>query len=264
VSTAYQPSTGLLALDAASLAAILDHARGRRIETATRRSLADAGMLVADQLDPPLVPIVAALVAGGPRIRLLSRARGRLTVTDAAFAPVGPDTPAGPAGGESGAGGATVVVRPPDSPVLHLRHARAGAVSRVLAATVGVGPHVLREPPFRTPLDLRDWAVVRSGFDSATPSGWVGRRHRAEFHEMRWAPTPGTRAATALVVAQLDGGLAEIRPRDTGDGVLTVTAADTTSAWRRLCALTTGSLQPGDLGRRPPRRSRDIDRGQRR
>jgi hypothetical protein len=57
---------------------------------------------------------------------------------------------------------------------------------------------------------------------------------------MRWAPTPGTRAATALVVARLDGGLAEIRPRDTGDGVFTVTAADTTSVWRRLCALTTG------------------------
>lgn len=256
MSTVYHPSTGLLALNATSLAAILDHARGRRIEHAARRSLVDAGLLVADELDPPLLPIVAPLLAGGPRIRLLSRARGRLTVTDAAFLPVRHDTPddpaddasrAGgpPAGGGSPVGGATVVVRPPGSAVLHVRHARAGAAARVLAATVGLGPHVLGEPPFRMPLDLRDWATVRSGFDSAAPSGWVGRRHRAELHEVRWAPTPGTRAATALVVARLDGGLAEIRPRNAGDGVLTVIAADTTSVWRRLCALTTGTVRPG-------------------
>ena len=228
----YQPSTGLVALDAPTLAAILDHARGRRLEPAARRSLVDAGMVADDGLDPPLRRIVAPLLASGPRLRLLSRARGRLTVTDAAYAP------------DDHAGGATVVVRPPESDVLHLRHARAGTVTRVVAAGVGLGPHVLADPPFRQPLDLRDWGIVRSAFESVTPSGWVGRRRHAELHELRWAPAPGVSAATAVVIAQLDGGLAEIRPRDAGDDVFTVTAADTTAVWRRLCALTTGGGAP--------------------
>jgi hypothetical protein len=240
VSTAYHPSTGLLALDAPTLAAVIDHARGHPLDPAAHRGLADAGLLVADRLDPPLHAIVGPVLADGPRIRVLSRARGRLTVVDAAFAPATPDDP-----GTSGRATGTVVVRPPDSGVLHVRHASAGAVTRLLATTVGLGPHVLGEPPYPTPLGLRDWAVVRSGFDTATPSGWVRRRDRAALHEVRWASAPGTRAATAVVIAQLDGGLAEIRPRDTGDGAFTVAAAETTSVWQRLCALTTGAPPAG-------------------
>ena len=64
----------------------------------------------------------------------------------------------------------------------------AEAEAKRTAASLGLGPHVLTEPPFGTPLDLRDWAIVRSGFDSATPSGWVRRRDQAELHEVRWAP----------------------------------------------------------------------------
>ncbi len=233
MSIAYHPPLGLLALDAPTLAAVVDHARGRPVDPAARRSLTDAGILVADQLDPPLHAIVRPLLADGPRVRVLSRARGRLTVTDAAFVPDLHDV-----SNESGHPTATVVVRPPDSAVLHVRHATVGAVTRLLAATVGLGPHVAATPLFPQPLGLRDWAVVRSGFESATPSGWVRRRDRAELHQVRWAPTPGTRAATAVVIAQLDGGLAEIRPAATADGTFTVTSAEATSVWRRLCALT--------------------------
>lgn len=270
MSNVYQPSTGLLALDAPTLAAVIAKARGQSIEPAAERSLADSGMAVAGRLDAPLHATIAPLIADGPRLRLLSRARGRLTVTDAALAPATPGTGpagvnarAGPAGvkspadpsrvngpaGMNGAAGATVVVRPHGSAVLHVRRASPGAVARLLASTVGLGPHVLVEPRFLRPLELRDWGVVRSGFDTPTPSGWVGRRERAELHEVRWAPGPGTSAGTALVVARLDDGLAEIRPRGIGDAAFTVTAADTTSVWRRLCALTTGGGSAG--GRRP-------------
>lgn len=271
MSNVYHPSTGLLALDPPTLAAVISHARGQSIEPAARRSLDDSGMLVADQLDAGLHSTIAPLLARGPRIRMLSRARGQLTVTDAAFSPAAPDgpdrttvDPDHPSGPAHGAGAATLVVRPPDSTVLHVRHTRAGAATRALAASLGLGPHVLVEPLFGKPLDLRDWATVRSGFDSARPSGWVQRRDRAELHEVRWAPTPGTGAATALVVARLDGGLAEIRPRDPAaagnqSGVLTVTSADTTSLWRRLCVLTTGGApwarpdiaDPRQTGRQP-------------
>lgn len=264
MSTAYHPCTGLLALDASTLAAAIGHALGRRLDPAAHRSLADAGMLVTDRLDPPLHAIVGPLLADGPRVRVLSRARGRLTIIDAAFACASqghldkPDSADGADGADRPRRAtATVVVRPPDSAVLHVRHATAGAVTRLLATTVGLGPHVLVEPPFRTPLCLRDWAIVRSGFDSAMPSGWVRRRDRAALHEVRWAPAPGTRAATAVVIAQLDGGLAEIRPADTAHGSFTVTGADTTSVWRRLCALTTNAppggcptTAPGEARRR--------------
>src|SRR5690606_38497845 len=156
--------------------------------------------------DAPLHAAIAPLIADGPRIRLLSRARGRLTVTDAALVPATPGT--GPAGvntragtagvknpadpsrvsgpaGLHGPAGATVVVRPHGSTVLHVRRASPGAVARVLAATIGLGPHVLVEPLHPQPLDLHDWGIVRSGFDTPTPSGWVGRRDRAELHEVR-------------------------------------------------------------------------------
>jgi hypothetical protein len=231
VTAVYQPAAGLLALAPAALAAALDHVRGRHPDDAALQPLVDAGLIVDDQLDPPLAPLVAALSGDGIRLRVLSRARGRLTVTDAA---IGRDP-----GRQSGPGqGAAIVVRPPEADVLHLQHTTAGTLARFLARTIGLGAHVGAEPPDPRPLDLRDWAIVRSGFDTPEPSGWVGRRDRAALHEIRWAPSPAAPARTAMVVAQLDGGLAEIRPSTTHTRAFTVTTADTGSVWRRLCVLT--------------------------
>lgn len=227
----YQPAAGLLSLTPAALAAVVDHDRGRRPDDAVLHPLVEAGLIVDDQLDPPLAPLVAALNGDGPRLRVLSRARGRLTVTDAAIGHnPGRESRRGP--------NAAIVVRPPGADVLHLQHTTTGTLARFLARTIGFGAHVVAEPPHPRPLELQDWAIVRSGFDTPEPSGWVGRRERAELHEVRWAPSPAAPARTALVVAQLDGGLAEIRPSTRHAGAFTVTDADTGSLWRRLCVLT--------------------------
>jgi hypothetical protein len=226
MTDAYLPAAGLLALESGSLAALIGHAHGRAIAPATRRSLVDAGLIVAGGLDPPLVPIVDALLGDGPRLRLVSRERGRLTITDAAI-------------GCSAA--AAVLVRPPGSSALHVHQLSVGAVARHVGRTVGLGAGARDDTPFSRPLELRDWATVRKGFDTAAPSGWVGRRQRATLHEVRWAPTTGARAGTALVIACLDGGLAEIRPSTTTDGAFTVTAANTHDVWSRLCTLTSPS-----------------------
>jgi hypothetical protein len=238
VTAVYQPAAGLLVLAPAALAAAIDHLRGGRPDDAAIRPLVEAGLVVDDQLDPPLVPLVSALTGNGARLRVLSRMRGRLTVTDAA---TGQDP-----GRNSGPGqGAAIVVRPPGADVLHLQHTTTGTLARFLARTIGLGAHVGAEPPDPRLLELRDWSIVRSGFDTPEPSGWVGRRQHAALHEVRWAPSPATPARTALVVAQLDGGLAEIRPSSTLAGAFTVTGADTGSAWRRLCVLTTPSSPDG-------------------
>ncbi len=239
MTAVYQPAAGLLVLAPAALAAAIEHVRGRRPDDAALRPLVEAGMVVDDQLDPPLVPLVSALRGDGARLRVLSRMRGRLTVTDAV---IGQDP-----GPESGHGhGAAILVRPPGSDVLHVQHTTTGTLARFLARTIGLGAHVGAEPPDPRPLELRDWSIVRSGFDTPEPSGWVGRRERAELHEVRWAPSPTAPAGTALVVARLDGGLAEIRPSTAHPGAFTVTAADTGSVWRRLCALTASSLPVGE------------------
>jgi hypothetical protein len=242
----YQPSAGLLVLDAAALTAVIDHTRGRRIEPPSRRALDGAGLLVDGELDAPLRPLVAALEADGPRLRVMSRRRGRLTITDGAVhaGAVGDGSGSSDGNGRdatgrrgSGSDSAVVIIRPPGSPALHLRHLTTGALARHVARLVGLGPHLAADDALPQALDLRDWAVVRSGFETPTPSGWVGRRRRAELHEVRWARSPGTAAGTALVVARLDDGLAEVRPHDAGDGTFRVTAADPRSLWSRLCAL---------------------------
>lgn len=238
MTAVYEPAAGLLVLVPAALAAVLDHVRGRRPDDAALDPLVEAGLIVDDRLDPPLAPVVSALGGDGARLRVLSRARGRLTVTDAA---IGPEP-----GRDSGPGrGAAVVVRPPGAEVLHLQHTTTGTLARLLARTIGLGAHIGAEPPYPRPLELRDWAIVRAGFDTPGPSGWVGRRERAALHEVRWAPSPAAPARTALVVAQLDGGLAEIRPSTAHSGAFTVTAADTGSVWRRLCVLTAPSSPDG-------------------
>jgi hypothetical protein len=228
----YQPAAGLLVLDAAALAAVIDHTRGRRIAPPSRRALDGAGVLVDGVLDAPLRPLVAALVGGGPRLRVLSRRRGRLTITDGAVH-------VGGTGDGVGRGSAVVIIRPPGSPVLHLRHLTTGALARHVARLVGLGPHLAAGHALEHELDLRDWAVVRSGFETPAPSGWVGRRRRAELHEVRWARSPGTAAGTALVVARLDDALAEVRPHDAADTTFRVTPASPLSLWTRLCALAT-------------------------
>jgi len=247
----YQPSAGLLVLDAAALTAVIDHGRGRRIEPPSRRALDGAGVFVDGVLDAPLRPLVASLVGDGPRLRVLSRRRGRLTITDGAIHVGGTGVSSGHGsdgsgcdatgrgGGGDASGSAVVIIRPPGSPALHLRHLTTGALARHVARLVGLGPHLAAGHVLQHALDLRDWEVVRSGFETPTPSGWVGRRRRAELHEVRWARSPGTAAGTALVVARLDDALAEVRPHDAGDGTFRVTPACPLSLWTRLCALAT-------------------------
>jgi hypothetical protein len=224
VTDVYLPLAGTIVLAPSTLAAMLDHARGRRLDADQRTTLDALGLTVDGRLDPPIEPVASTLLSGGPRCHLLSRACGRLTVVDTALAP--------------DRNRAAVLTRPPGSPVVHVQALSLGAATRHLARLVGLGPHVLARPPFDRPLELRDWTVVRSGFDSAAPSGWVGRRERAELHELRWVRTPGDRPGTALVVARLDGGLAEVRPSVSCEGAYTVTSADSRAVWSRLCALT--------------------------
>jgi hypothetical protein len=224
VTDVYLPLAGTIVLAPSTLAAVLDHARGRRLDAARRTVLDERGLTADGRLDPLIEHVASTVLSGGPRCRLLSRARGRLTVVDTTLAPDSDH--------------AAVLTRPPGSPLVHLQALSLGAATRHLARLVGLGPHVLARPPFDRPLELRDWTVVRSGFDTATPSGWVGRRDQAELHELRWVRTPGDRPATALVVARLDGGLAEVRPSESCEGAYTVTSADGRAVWTRLCALT--------------------------
>lgn len=107
MTSVYQPSAGVLALEPVAFAAMVDHARGRTSDRTASRSLVDVGLVVDDELDPPLRPLVDVLLGDGPRLRVLSRARGRLTVTDATV---------------DGRGHAAIVVRPPGASLLHLRH----------------------------------------------------------------------------------------------------------------------------------------------
>lgn len=224
MTDAYQPLAGAVVLRPRTLAAVLDHARGRRLDAGDRDALDELGLVVTGRLDPPIATVASVLLGGGPRCRLVSRGRGRVTVTDTTLGP--------------GRDQAVVVTRPPGSSALHVQALPAGATARNLARLVGLGRHVLGRAPLERPLELRDWTMVRSGFETRDPSGWVGLRGRAELHELRWVAAPGRPAGTALVVARLDGGLAEIRPSTTCDGGFTVTSADTRAVWSRLSALT--------------------------
>jgi hypothetical protein len=228
VSTAFLPGSGELVLAPATLGAVLDHARGRPLPLDVGDGLADAGVLEDDRLAPPVDAVVSILLGAGPRCRVLSRARGRLTVTDIVVAPDRAD--------------AAVVTRPPGAEAVHVRATSRGGAIRHVARLIGIGPHVLTDPPLDGEIVLDDWAAVRESVDWATPAGWAAAWRRVALHQVRWAQGPATRAGTAIVVAVLDGGLAEIRPRPDDDG-FAVTAAEPRSVWARLCLLTTPSTR---------------------
>jgi hypothetical protein len=213
----YSVADGVLTFDATHLRALCDHAVGRRIDPGAMARLAAAGVLVGGEVDAPIRPIVAALTGGGARLRLVTRCAGALAVTDAAF----------------GDDGAALVLRPPGATAFHVRWATVGGVARHLARRLGIGGHLLAAPPPATPQALPDWPTVRAAFDTSTPSGWAARHDRAELHDLRWAPPGVGRARSALVVARLDGALAEVRPGPDEDTYL-VTAADPVGVWCRL------------------------------
>lgn len=223
----YEPDDGLLILADAHYRALVTHGAGRRPDRVPLRELEKAGVLVDGRPDRPIAPIVRALCGTGPRLRLLSRRRGSLTVTDVAV-------PAPGAGGP-----AALALRPRGSTAVHLHHLTPGTAARRIARRTGVGAHLAVEPVGLPAADLA-WPTIRQAFDTPTPSGWAGGHQRVELHELRWAPARGQAARTALALATLDGVLVEITP-SSGDHYR-LALADARSLWLRLCLLTTGTL----------------------
>ncbi len=173
-------------------------------------------------IDLPLRPVAVALAGRGPRMRLLTRHRGRVTVTDAAVSEDGTF--------------AALLLRPPGSAAVHLRLTTTGGVVRHVARRLGLGA---RRPPrsdHRRPQMLRDWPTVRRAFDTDVPSGWAARHARASLHDLRWAPSPSAPARTALLVARLDTALVDVRPGP-HEGTYVVSDAEPLAVWRRMCAL---------------------------
>ena len=218
----YSPDDGLLALDERDLRAFADHAGGRRTDLRAVARLRTAGVIGDGGVDLPLRPVAGALAGRGPRMRLLTRHRGRVTVTDAAVHEDGTF--------------AALLLRPPGSGAVHLRLTTTGGVIRHVARRLGLGARPSPRSGHRSPQTLRDWGTVLRAFDTDAPSGWAARHARASLHDLRWAPSPSGPARTALLVARLDTALADVRPgRD--EGTYVVSDAEPLAVWRRMCAL---------------------------
>ena len=170
----YSPDDSLLALDERDLRSFADHARGRRADPRAVARLRTAGVIGDGGIDLPLRPVAVALAGRGPRMRLLTRHRGRVTITDAAVSEDGivRRAPAAPAG----RGG-----RPPPADDHRRRHPPRGAPPRSRrSAATPVGP-----PP---PQTLRDWSHGPPGVRHRRPVG-LGRPPRP-----RLAPRPAVGA----------------------------------------------------------------------
>ena len=218
----YSPEDGLLALAELDLRALADHAGGRRTDPRAITRLRTAGLIGHGGIDLPIRPVAVALAGRGPRLRLLTRRRGRVTVTDAAVSEDGTSV--------------ALLLRPPGSEAVHLRLTTTGGALRHVARRLGLGAR--RPPPSgrRSPQTLRDWSTVLGAFDTDVPSGWAARHARASLHVLRWAPSPSGPARTALLVARLDAALADVRP-GRHEGTYVVSDAEPLAVWRRMCAL---------------------------
>src|SRR5262245_25584023 len=223
---AYAPRDGVLALDDGHLRALLARRAGRSCDPRLAREMDAAGLLVDCGVDPAVEPILDALVATGPRLRLVTRGRGAVSSLTAAV----------------GLAGAALVVRPPGDGGVHLRHLSVGGLARHLARRLGVGPHVGGRSSSSSPEWPRrvdGWGDVVEPFGTASAPGWAAGGRVGELHELRWVARPGDAASTALVTAVVAGELLEVLPDPAGTGYV-IGPADPLDVWVRIAGLVSG------------------------